>query len=155
MAIQLFSEDVERKLTENDAVHEVLFVKLVRNWYKACNERGMSADDRVNNLWAFYAYLSKDVAFDMFPVYTQYVKGIPFITYAGIMQNISVRLSLYSKAKCSTYNHRSISSLVCESFFSTESSKDPGKTGCPRSVDIPKMMSDMIILEEYKQDCVR
>ena len=155
MAIQLFSEDVERKLTENDAVHEALFVKLVRNWYKACDERGMSADDRVNNLWAFYAYLSKDVAFDMFPAYTQYVKGIPFITYAGIMQNISVRLSLYSKAKCSTYNHRSISSLVCESFFSTVSSKDPGKTGCPRSVDIPKMMSDMIILEEYKQDCVR
>ena len=155
MAIQLFSEDVERKLTENDAVHEALFIKLVRNWYKACDERGMSADDRVNNLWAFYAYHSKDVAFDMFPAYTQYVKGIPFITYAGIMQNISVRLSLYSKAKCSTYNHRSISSLVCESFFSTVSSKDPGKTGCPCSVDIPKMMSDMIILEEYKQDCVR
>ena len=155
MAIQLFSEDVERKLTENDAVHEALFVKLVRNWYKACNQRGMSADDRVNNLWAFYAYLSKDVAFDMFPAYTQYVKGIPFITYCRIMQNISVRLSLYSKAKCSTYNHRSISSLVCESFFSTVSSKDPGKTGCPRSVDIPKMMSDMIVLEEYKQDCLR
>ena len=155
MAIQLFSEDVERKLTENDAVHEALFVKLVRNWYKACDERGMSADDRVNNLWAFYVYLSKDVAFDMFPAYTQYVKGIPFITYAGIMQNISMRLSLYSKAKCSTYNHRSISSLVCESFFSTVSSKDPGKTGCPHSVDIPKMMSDMIILEEYKEDCVR
>ena len=58
MAIQLFSEDVERKLTENDAVHEALFVKLVRNWYKACDERGMSADDRVNNQWAFYAYLS-------------------------------------------------------------------------------------------------
>ena len=37
MAIQLFSEDVERKLTENDAVHEALFVKLVRNWYKACD----------------------------------------------------------------------------------------------------------------------
>ena len=155
MAIKLFSEDVERKLTENNAVHEALFVKLVRNWYKACDQRGMSADDRVNNLWAFYAYLSKDIAFDMFPAYTQYVKGIPFITYCGIMQNISARLSLYSKAKCSTYNHRSISSLVCESFFSTVSSKDPGKTGCPRSVDIPKMMSDMIILEEYKQDCLR
>ena len=67
MAIQLFSEDVERKLTENDAVHEALFVKLVRNWYKACNERGMSADDRVNNLWAFYAYLSKDVHLTCFP----------------------------------------------------------------------------------------
>ena len=95
MAIQLFSENVERKLTENDAVHEALFVKLVRNWYKACDERGMSADERVNNLWAFYAYLSKDVTFDMFPAYTQYVKGIPFITYARIMQNISVRLSLF------------------------------------------------------------
>ena len=26
----------------------------------------------------------------------------------------------------------------------------PGKTGCPKSVDVPKIMSDMIILEQYK-----
>lgn len=155
MAIQLFSQEVEDKLTENQAYSEALFVKLIRNWYKACDERGIAADERVNNLWALYAYLTKDVDFDMFPGYTQYVKGIPIITYAGMLQNISVRMALYQQAKCCTYNHRSISSLVCESFFSTVSSRDPGKTGCPKSVDVPKIMSDMIILEQYKQDCLR
>ena len=115
----------------------------------------MSADDRVNNLWAFYAYLTKDIDFDRFPGYTQYVKGIPIITFAGILQNISVRLSLYTVSKFGTYNHRSVSSLVCESFFSTMASKDPGKTGCPKALDVPKIMSDMITIEEYKQDSLR
>ena len=136
-------------------MHEALFVRLVRNWYKACDERAMSADERVNHLRAFYAYLTKDIEFNKFPGYGQYVKGIPVITYAGILQNISVHLSLYQIAKCKTYNPRSISSLVCESFFSTMSSRDSGKTGCPKAVDVPKIMSDMITIEEYKQDTLR
>lgn len=155
LAIELFSEKVEVKLIENNAMEEALFVKLVRNWYKACDERGMSADDRINNLWAFYAYLTKDINFDKFPGYSQYIKGIPVITYTGILQNISVRMSLYEISKFKTYNPRSISSLVCESFFSTISSRDPGKTGCPKAVDVPKIMSDMITIEEYKQLTLR
>ena len=146
---------MEQKLVQNKAYNEALFTKLVRNWYNACDSRSMSADDRVNNLWAFYAYLTKDIDFNKFPGFTQYIKGIPIITYAGILQNISVRLSLYSISKFRTDNHRSISSLVCESFFSTMASKDPGKTGCPKAVDVPKIMSDMITIEEYKQDALR
>ena len=38
MAIQLFSIAVEEKLTENQAYSEALFVKLIRNWYKARDE---------------------------------------------------------------------------------------------------------------------
>ena len=155
LAMQLFSQQVEDKLLENSAYHEAHFVKLVRNWYNACDSRGMPADERVNKLWAFYAYLTKDIDFDRFPGYSQYVKGIPIITYEGIVQNISVRLSLFSVSKFGTYNACSISSLVCESFFSTVSSKDPGKTGCPKAVDIPKIMGDMIVIEQYKQDAFR
>ena len=151
-AAKLFSEAVEEKLIENKAYNEALFTRLVRNWYNACDCCGMPANKRVNHLWAFYAYLTKDIDFDKFPGFTQYVKGIPIVTYAGILQNISVRLSLYTISKFGTYNHRSISSLVCESFFSTMASKDPGKTGCPKAVDVPKIMSDMITIEEYKQD---
>ena len=154
-AIQLFSPGVEQKLIQNKAYNEALFTKLVRNWYNACHSRSMSTDDRVNNLWAFYSYLTKDIDFDIFPGFTQYVKGIPIITYAGILQNISVRLSLYTISKFCTYNHRSISSLICKSFFSTMASKDPGKTGCPKAVDVPKIMSDMITIEEYKEDALR
>ena len=89
-AIQLFSQQVEDKLLENSAYHEAHFVQLVRNWYNACDSRGMPADERVNKLWEFYAYLTKDIDFDRFPGYSQYVKGIPIITYEGILQNISV-----------------------------------------------------------------
>ena len=104
LAIELFSEKVEKKLIENDTMSEALFVRLVRNWYKACDERGMSADECINNMWAFYAYLTKDIDFDKFPGYSQYVKGIPVVTYVGILQNISVRMCLYKVSKFKTYN---------------------------------------------------
>ena len=62
----------------------------------------------------------------------------------------AVHICLYNiSLKCS-YNAHSISSLVCESFFSTVSSKDPHKLGCPKAADIPKIMGDIITIENYK-----
>ena len=66
-ALQMISKKVEEQLTKNGNTSEALFVCLVHNWHKACDGRGMAADDRVNNLWAFYTYLVKDIDFNHFP----------------------------------------------------------------------------------------
>lgn len=110
----------------------------------------MIADKRVNHLWAFYCYLVKYVSFDRFPSPGMYVKGIPIVIYHGILQNCCTHMSLYSLSARHTYNVCSISSLVCESFFSTVSSRDPHKLGCPKAADIPKTMGDIITIENYK-----
>ena len=109
-----------------------MFVHLVRNWYLACDQRGMSANDKVNNLWAFYAYLCHNVDFDSFPCPGSYIKGILAVTFCSILQNISIWLTLYRTSKKCTCNARSISSLVCESFFSTLSAIEISQ-GSPKS----------------------
>ena len=149
-ALTFFSQKVQDQLEKNGDFTEALFVRLFRNWHRACDERGMSADERINNLWALSAYLTKDINFDHFPAPTQYIKGIPVLTYCGLLQNISTRILLYRLSKKKTYNARSISSLVCESFFSTVTAKDPSSSGCPKAVDVPRILSDIICIENYK-----
>ena len=140
----------EEQLNKNGDTSEALFVHLVCNWHRACDERGMAVDDRVNKLWAFHTYLVKDVDFNCFPAPGAYVKGIPIFTYSALLQNISMQLLLYKLCKYRTYNARCISSLVCESFFSMVTAKEPYGNGCPKAADVPKIMSDIITIETYK-----
>ena len=44
-ALTLFSENVEKQLIEDKAFNEAHFVKIFRNWYRACDEHGMNADE--------------------------------------------------------------------------------------------------------------
>ena len=109
----------------------------------------MSANDRVNNLWAFYGYLCHNVDFESFPCPRSYIKGIPAVTFCSILQNISMRLSLYRLSKKHTYNARSISSLVCESFFSTLSVMESSH-GSSKATSIPNMTGNLMTIEKYK-----
>ena len=129
----------------------MLFVHLVYNWHKACDKCGMPADERVNNLWALYYYLVKDVLFDRFPAPGMYIKGIPIVTYCGILQNCCTHICLYNiSSKCS-YNAHSMFHHLCVNLFSAlYSSKDPHKLGCPKAADILKIMVDIITIENYK-----
>ena len=95
-ALKLFSPSVEEQLVKNGENEAALFVCLVYNWHKACDKCGMPADERVNNLWAFYCYLVKDVSFNRFPAPGMYIKGIPIITYCGILQNCCTHICLYN-----------------------------------------------------------
>ena len=110
----------------------------------------MSANERVNNLWAVYAYLCHNVDFESFPCPGSYIKGIPAVTFCSILQNISICLSLYriSKKKC-TYTTRSILSLVCESFFSTLSAMELCQ-GSLKTMNIPNMTGNLMTIENYK-----
>ena len=114
----------------------------------------MSANDRVNNLWAFYAYLCHNVDFESFPCPGSYIKGIPAVTFCSILQNISIHLSLYRISKKCTYNTRSISSLVCESFFLTLSAMELSK-GSLKAMNIPNMIGNLMTIENYKQSTTR
>ena len=154
IAQKLFSVQVENLLERNGDHHETLFVRLVRNWYLACDQRGMSTNDRVNNLWAFYVYLCHNVDFDSFPCPGSYIKGIPAVTFCCILQNISIWLRLYCISKKHTYNARSISSLVCESFFSTLSAMEISQ-GSPKATNIPNMIGNLMTMENYKQSTTR
>ena len=154
IAQKLFSVQIENLLERNGDHHEVFFVHLVRNWYLACDQRGMSANDRVNNLWAFYVYLCHNVDFNSFPCPGSYTKGIPAVTFCSILQNILIRLSLYHISKKHTYNARSILSLVCESFFFNFECNG-NQSGKSQSNKYTNMIGNLMTTENYKQSTTR
>ena len=135
-----------------DTYNEALFVKLFRNWHNAVDERGISVDQRLEYLQDMADYLSKLANFDLYPPQKQYISGIPITTYECLMQNITTRLQLYSCANQHMYNHRSISTLSVESLFSHLSRMHGTYNGCPRAVDVSRMLQTMVEMDKLQKD---
>ena len=116
-AMRFFSESVEEYMTNKGYTDTAYFIKLVRNWNQACDERGMAADERVKHMLNFFCYLIEGINFDTFPsVSTQrYIHGMPIQTFEAILHNISTCVLLYALAFGKNYNTRSVSTLVSES----------------------------------------
>ena len=113
-AMRFFSESVEEYMTNKGYMDTGYFIKLVRNWNRACDKRGMPADERVEHMLNFFCYLTEGINFNTFSsVSTQrYIHGMPIQTFEVILHNISTRVSLYSLAFGENYNTRSVSMLV-------------------------------------------
>ena len=66
-AMRMFNYDVENYMRKNGFAETADFIQLVRNWHDTCNRRGLSADERVQHLFAMHAFLMKEVNFDSVP----------------------------------------------------------------------------------------
>ena len=95
IAKSFFCKKVQKIMELNGDFHEAEFIQIVRQWYKACDECGLHPNERVNRWISMHNFLLKDVDFNSFPMPSTHVKGIPYITFEGILQGISTRLSLY------------------------------------------------------------
>ena len=127
IAKHFFSEEVENIMKQNGDIIEAHFLKLICEWYESCDERGLLPEERVSK----WINLHKSgINFEEFPPYGSHVKGIPVITYEGLLQCISTRINLYQLSKSGTYNNHAISTLGIESFFSSLSKADFTMTGC-------------------------
>ena len=74
-ALATFGEDVEKAMKRKNFHEEALFCKLIRNWWNAEDEPGMSALERMEHRMALRTYLLKDIDFGIFPPFTDYIKG--------------------------------------------------------------------------------
>ena len=149
---RFFSEDVQKILTENGDNSEANFVELIRNWFRACDERGMSVNDRLKFWNEMYYYLVNRSALADFPPKTTHIAGIPILTFEAILHCTSTRFSLYHQAERNMYNTRSISTLAIESFFSDLTRFEFSGSGNPKAVDIPKLVSHVVHINSTKHD---
>ena len=149
---RFFSEDVQKILTRCNYVSEAKFVKLVRNWYKACDERGMAVNERLTNLYKMYEYLSSLMSLNHYPPLKTHICGIPIRTYEALMQSISTRFTLFHLSSTHSYNARAISTLAVESFFSDLNRFEFSGLGAPKSVDIPKLITHIVHVNTTKHD---
>ena len=103
-------------MTNKGYTDTAYFIKLVKSWNQACDERGMAADERVEHMPNF-CYLTEGINFDTFPsVSTQRcIHGMPIQTFEDILHNISTCVSLSALAFGKNFNTRSIPTLVSDS----------------------------------------
>ena len=149
---RFFSEEVEKILRLNGDISEAEFVSKTRNWYRACDERGMDVKERVH-LWNdMYSFLVAKCNFSDYPPPTTHIQGIPIKTYEALLHTTSTQLSLYGLSTSKSYNTRAISTLAVESFFSDLTRYEFSGLGAPKSVDIPKLISHVVHINTTKHN---
>ena len=154
IAKRFFSKEVEDELTKNNDHSEAKFVGLVRNWYEACDERGIDVYTRLRNLEKFYRYMHSKVEWETFPPPGRYIQGMPIQTYESIMQGISTRMQIFALSP-TPVNQRSISTLSIESFFSELTNMEFSGLGCPKAIDIPRLISHVTELNNIRHELDR
>ena len=148
-------EDVEKILRLNGDLSEADFVQKTRNWFRACDERGMCVEDRIKYWNDMYSFMLSKCEICKYPPPTTDVQGIPIKTYEAILHTISTRFSLYSISKSKSYNTRAVSTLAVESFFSDLTRYEFSGLGAPKSVDIPKLISHVVHINATKHNPYR
>ena len=146
----VFSLDVEQKMVQLGYLAEAKWVKLLREFYHAVDTRSVDTPVRVQFLMNMFLFLKRLRKWNQFPPPGMYVGGIPYITFEAIMINCSSRIAAYFVFVRNTYNQRAISSLACETFFSTLTHSSP--LGTPSAVQTPKISCELVYRNTYKLD---
>ena len=77
LARRIFSKDVEKIMRKNGDVKEAKLFEFIRNWYDACNERGLCVTQRITHLIDMHNYLMGFYDPEKFPMNTSYVCNLP------------------------------------------------------------------------------
>ena len=149
---RVFCKHVEHIMESIGDYNETEFLQIVRQWDKACDKRGIHPNECVNRWITMHKFLTKDVNFDEYPPLSTHIKGIPIVTYEGIIQGISTRILLYKLTRNLTFNNRAISTLAIESFFASLSKADFTMMGCPKATQIHRILPIMMQYNSYKHD---
>ena len=151
-AMKFFSEPVEGYMLSKGYFKTAHFIHILRNWHRACNQRGIPSQIRIDHHVTLFKFLTNGIDFGDFPspVCGRYVKGMPITTYEAILQNITTRIQLYSVAHNGTYNTRSVSTLSNESFFSDLTRLDKEDMAYPKACNVSKLIGKVTALNYYK-----
>lgn len=113
-----FSEKVEKVMATNGDKNEANWCCLIRNWYSAIDDAGISVGTRLTEMLTIRSYLLSFLKAGHFPPCGSYISGMPIAQFEGILTNVDRRIQLYAMVKRKTYNQRAITSLDSETFFS-------------------------------------
>lgn len=82
--LKTFSPKVESAMASYGYKEEANFCALIRNWYRAQDEGGISSTERRSYERDLREWLMKGVRFDIFPPPGKYVKDIPITHFEGL-----------------------------------------------------------------------
>ena len=78
---RFFSESVQKILSEMGNDSEAEFTEHTRNWFRACDQRGMDVKQRLYNLQQMYEYLLRTVNLSSYPPPMRHIAGLPIKTF--------------------------------------------------------------------------
>ena len=142
-AERIFSRNVEDIMRRNGDFREADMVMNIRNFYCACNERGLSVSTRLTHLVNMHTYMMDHYNYKSFPMTKATCGQLPPLTFQAILHNITTRIQLYSLSQTKTYNQRAVLTLAVENMFSTLATLAESSSGIPLSAKIPRYMSKM------------
>ena len=112
-----FSEQVEMFMKRDGHDAEAEWCALIRNWYRAVDEGGLSINQRVLYMMKMRQKLLSYFRFGQFPPHSSSVADLPITQFEGILGNIDRRLQLYAITSKCAYNQRAVSTLDSENIF--------------------------------------
>ena len=106
-------------MIQNGDTREAQWCRLIRNWYSANDDSGISVSKRIEWMIDMRLFLLTFYKPGTFPPPGAYVAGLPIVQFEGILSNIDRRLQLFFLSSKGCYNQRAVSSLDSEIMFGT------------------------------------
>ena len=128
-----FSQAEENIMRRNGDNDEANWCRLIRQFYRAVDESGVSLTQRVEWLMDMGQFLLSILDCGLYPPPCNDVKNLPIVQYEGILTNIDRRLMLLAE---SALTQRAASSLDSETFFSCLQDNDPSGSRVMHTDDV-------------------
>lgn len=128
---------------------EAYFCKLVRDWFEA-EDLQNTANEHCRRRLDLKNSLLQGVDVGAYAMPGMYVKGFPKVMSEALLKRIDTNIQLYSIVKTGSYKPRSICSFVNETFFGELSELEPTKLGCPKAVNIPRLVSVVTEIQHFR-----
>ena len=149
IARETFSKDVELAMLRLGYNPEANFCKLIREFYEAEDEPGLTAVERCGRRIRLRNWLLEGVNFGCFPPCGFYVRGIPHVMFQGFLTNIDRRIQIIIPyVKSGAYNVRTLGSLEAENLFGEFQDLDPKGSGVIKAEDIPAALESACQLQK-------
>ena len=152
----MFSEEVQLELKRLGWTNEAAFNELMRNWYKAVDERGISAFQRIVHLYQLRSWLLTFLRelLSFFPPPTTHVSTIPIQNFEGLLISCERIPQMYNIVPKGNFNVRALGSQMNETFFSSFADLDSQRNykGVLKPSEVPKAMSRACKLLELRMD---
>ena len=105
----------------------------------------------MKHLDEFADFLAELIEWEEMPPPINYIKGMPVPSYEALMQGITIHLQLFSLTN-KPINQQAMSTVSIESFFSDLTHMEFSGLGCPKVVDIPRLITHVTKLNSIKHD---
>ena len=105
----------------------------------------------MKHLDEFADFLAELIEWEEMPPPINYIKGMPVPTCEALMQGITTHLQIFCLTNM-PINQRAVSTVGIESFFSDLTHMEFSGLGCPKAVDIPRLITHVTKLNSIKHD---